>query len=145
MDALSNGVLRSEHKLYASASIHITLIELIFSLMITPLGTLEHLYSDQFPLNAKKLNIPFLLRMHLNHPSNRSVIPELAKKTREAGPDEYRCVGCVRLFWQRTEDRDSGCLSSCATALSRQTCLKTCIVWPQERMALSTGKCPSTW
>jgi len=91
---------RSEHKLYQDKEVHITLLQLILTLMLTPLGTLEPLYSDQFPLNNKKHNVPFLLRMHLNHPLNRDIIPELADATRELGRSEYTLLKllCTRLF-----------------------------------------------
>merc|ERR1712137_2201 len=66
---------RKERKLYASQKGHITALQLIFSLLLTPCGTLEHLYTDQFPLDNKKLNIPFFLRYHLNHPDNSAILP----------------------------------------------------------------------
>jgi hypothetical protein len=91
---------RSEHKLYQDKEVHITLLQLILTLMLTPIGTLEPLYSDQFPLNNKKHNVPFLLRMHLNHPLNRDIIPELAEATCELGRTEFSLLKllCTRLF-----------------------------------------------
>ena len=65
---------------------------LICTLCLSPLGTLEPLYSDQFPLNNKKLNIPFLLRYHLNHPANANIIPLLFEKVVEMGQSEFRLL-----------------------------------------------------
>ncbi|KAL6060942.1 hypothetical protein QOT17_013152 [Balamuthia mandrillaris] len=52
---------RNDRKIYMSAELHTTCLQLIFSLMLTSIGTLESLYVDQYPLNSKKLNIPYLL------------------------------------------------------------------------------------
>jgi len=51
-------------------------------------------------MNCKKLNIPFLLHHHVNHPSNRTVVPRLSEKLREMGPTEFRLMKllCKRLF-----------------------------------------------
>lgn len=46
----------------------------------------------QFPVTDKKLNIPFYLRLHLNHPSNRGVIPPLTARLRELGTPQFRLL-----------------------------------------------------
>lgn len=47
--------------------------------------TLDPLYSDQFPMVAKKLNIPFILHLHINHPQNEAMISELVSATQAMG------------------------------------------------------------
>lgn len=91
---------RNERKIYSSKEVHTSILKLIFSLMLTQIGTLETLYSDQYPLDNKKLNIPFLLRAHLNHPANRNMIPILLNEIKLMGPLEFRLFKllCVRLF-----------------------------------------------
>ena len=60
---------------------------------------MEQLYTDQFPLNNKKLNIPYLLHsrnffpppkqtlanngnfVDINHPANAQIIPEFCEST----------------------------------------------------------------
>ena len=77
---------RNEHKIYSNADIHVLVLRLIFSLMLDPVGTLDSLYCDQFPLDNKKLNIPFLLRFHLSHPANRHILPVLCDSVHQDGP-----------------------------------------------------------
>ena len=91
---------RKERKIYATKDIQITTIQLIFQLLLTPFGTLEKLYTDQFPLNNKKLNIPFLLRYHLSHPENSNIIPQLISESKLMGRDIFRLLKllCTQLF-----------------------------------------------
>ena len=91
---------RNEHKIYSNLRVHVGILQLIFSLMLTQIGTLENLYSDQFPLDNKKLNIPFLLRAHLSHPANRKIIPTLRNELYSMGVMEFRLfkLMCTRLF-----------------------------------------------
>lgn len=140
---------RNERKIYMDKALHITFLQLIFSLLLTPMyslpsppplppslsfffffffvlcstadintlivgnrtiyrGTLQPLYTDQFPVNNKKLNIPFLLHSRapihfsflslflfiftfslatrhtdINHPANGPIIPELVERSLE--------------------------------------------------------------
>src|SRR3990167_1082659 len=83
---------RSKRKLYSNTQIHISILQLIFSLMLTPCGTLDSLYSEQFPTNAKKLNIPFLVRMHISHPANKKIMPLLISETQKMGRDTFRLL-----------------------------------------------------
>ncbi|KAL6064721.1 NEK protein kinase [Balamuthia mandrillaris] len=91
---------REDRKLYHDPDLHITALLLIFSLMLSPNDTLESLYNDQFPLNNKKLNIPFYLSMHINHPANAGIIPELTSKTLELGTSPFRLLKllCKQLY-----------------------------------------------
>jgi protein-tyrosine phosphatase len=91
---------RKDHKIYAHTDVQVTILQLIFSLMLTPWGSLETRYSDQFPLDNKKLNIPFFLRTHINHPANQSMIPLLSEVTQRMGRDAFRLLKllCTRLF-----------------------------------------------
>jgi hypothetical protein len=83
---------RGDSKLYASTDLHLSILTLLLDLMTTPIGTLDALYVSQFPVQDKKLNIPFYLRLHLNHPSNRAVIPPLAARLRELGATQFRLL-----------------------------------------------------
>eukprot|EP01132_Coremiostelium_polycephalum_P007428 gene7428-9130_t len=83
---------RNNRKLYHDKDLHISILKLIFSLLLNSNQTLEHLYSDQFPIVAKKLNVPFILQLHINHHDNEKIIPELAQKTYEMGPNYYRIL-----------------------------------------------------
>lgn len=73
----------NERKIYVDKALHVSFLQLIFSLLITPLyvalfqnavahflcrGTLQPLYTDQFPVNNKKLNIPYLLHARKKFP-----------------------------------------------------------------------------
>eukprot|EP01087_Luapelamoeba_hula_P014048 TRINITY_DN4056_c1_g1_i1.p1 TRINITY_DN4056_c1_g1~~TRINITY_DN4056_c1_g1_i1.p1 ORF type:complete len:3194 (-),score=531.19 TRINITY_DN4056_c1_g1_i1:7-9588(-) len=81
---------RNERKIYLSKQLHATILQLIFSLLLSSLGILEPKYTDQFPSNNKKLNIPYLLHIHINHPANSSLIPDLCEKTRQMRPSAFR-------------------------------------------------------
>lgn len=91
---------RNERKIYMDKALHITFLQLIFSLLLTPMGTLQPLYTDQFPVNNKKLNIPFLLHSHINHPANGPIIPELVERSLEMKEGAYRMLKLLtnRLF-----------------------------------------------
>ena len=83
---------RQNQKIYSSPNIQISILQLIISLMLSPSNTLEPLYSDQFPLDNNKLNIPFLVRQHLNHPANSSILPRLVTETIKMGRNEFRLL-----------------------------------------------------
>ncbi|KAF2073302.1 hypothetical protein CYY_005379 [Polysphondylium violaceum] len=83
---------RNQRKLYKDTDLHIAVLQLIFSLLLNSNQTLEHSYSDQFPIVAKKLNVPFILHMHINHPDNEKIIPELTTRTHEMGPNHFRIL-----------------------------------------------------
>ena len=91
---------RHNRKIYNTQRIHISILKLLFSLMLTPSGTLEPLYSDQFPLDNKKHNIPFLLREHLSHNANQNIIPQLVDESLEMGRCYFRLLKllCTKLF-----------------------------------------------
>eukprot|EP01113_Clastostelium_recurvatum_P047394 TRINITY_DN8444_c0_g1_i1.p1 TRINITY_DN8444_c0_g1~~TRINITY_DN8444_c0_g1_i1.p1 ORF type:complete len:216 (-),score=52.68 TRINITY_DN8444_c0_g1_i1:189-743(-) len=91
---------RESRKIYHSKGLHVAFLELVFSLLLTTNHTLEPLYVDQFPLNNKKMNIPFILHLHVNHPSNEEVISELLAHTHTTSSPYFRLLKllCVRLF-----------------------------------------------
>ncbi len=61
----------------------------------------------QFPVTDKKLNIPFYLRLHLNHPSNRGVIPFLTSRLRDLGTPQFRLLKLlVTQLFQRSFYKD---------------------------------------
>ena len=94
--------LRNDRKLYYNKDIHVQLLLLIFSLMLSPNDTLASLYCDQYPLVNKKLNIPYILHLHINHPKNGYIVPELVDKTND--PINNRTIFilvkllCTRIF-----------------------------------------------
>ena len=53
------------------------MLEMILVLMIDEHEDLELLYCDQFPLEKRLHNIPFLFGLHINHPANAGIVPEL--------------------------------------------------------------------
>lgn len=92
--------LRLERKIYALDRLQIAALSLVLSLMLTQNGTLEPLYSDKYPIEQKKQNIPFLLYHHLNHSANRDVIPKLVEATHKMGKHAFRLLKllCTHLF-----------------------------------------------
>lgn len=68
---------KNNRKIYKDEKLHVALISLLVSLMITNKQTLDHNYCDQFPTNKNMINIPFLLHMHINHKGNEHIIPAL--------------------------------------------------------------------
>mmetsp|Transcript_18645 Transcript_18645/g.25756 ORF Transcript_18645/g.25756 Transcript_18645/m.25756 type:complete len:973 (+) Transcript_18645:2-2920(+) len=91
---------RRSRKVYSSPELQALAITLIVSLMIRSNGTLEEKYTGQFPLTQGKLNIPFILHKHINHPANMDVVEPLVKMVQDAGDAEYRLLKllCARLF-----------------------------------------------
>ena len=66
--------------LYHDTELHIYIIGLIISLIITPTrGTLDELYCCRLPFEFNKMNILFLLHHHINHPKNEVILPGLMK------------------------------------------------------------------
>lgn len=84
---------RDNKKLYAHDKLHRNLVELILTLLLAPNGfTLELLYTDQFPVSNRKINFPFLLWMHLNHPSNLHIIDPLIASTQKMNDSSFRLL-----------------------------------------------------
>ena len=52
--------------------------------------TLDPRYADQYPLVNKKLNIPFILHEHINHPENCDVSTHLRTAALAVGMSGYR-------------------------------------------------------
>ena len=66
---------RLNRKLYHDVDLHVTFIELIVLLMIDINGfAMEPFYTNQFPMRVLKSNVPFVLRLHLNHPENDRIL-----------------------------------------------------------------------
>ncbi|CAI2366213.1 unnamed protein product [Moneuplotes crassus] len=67
--------------IYYDDELHIMLIYLIFSLIITPQkGSLDPLYCSRHPIEDGKPPVLYYLHFHLNHHSNQALIPMLYKK-----------------------------------------------------------------
>jgi len=78
---------RARRTLYLDIDLHVTLIQLILSLLVAPDWlSLEHVYCEPFPHAAKKLNVPYLLHLHINHPENSVLIPLLNERVQSMGP-----------------------------------------------------------
>jgi hypothetical protein len=68
---------RRARKLYCSPQLQSLSVTLIIALMIRKNGTLEEKYVAQYAITEKKLNIPFILHKHINHPANMDVVDPL--------------------------------------------------------------------
>eukprot|EP00211_Chloroparvula_japonica_P005059 CAMPEP_0119120296 /NCGR_PEP_ID=MMETSP1310-20130426/1392_1 /TAXON_ID=464262 /ORGANISM="Genus nov. species nov., Strain RCC2339" /LENGTH=826 /DNA_ID=CAMNT_0007109765 /DNA_START=33 /DNA_END=2513 /DNA_ORIENTATION=- len=91
---------RKQRKFYSSEKLHIAVLRLVLALLIRKNGTLEENYIVQYPLTEKKINIPFILHQHINHPANSDILLNLIKRVRELGPAEFRLLKlmCVKIF-----------------------------------------------
>jgi serine/threonine protein kinase len=91
---------RENHKLYHDTDLHALMLQLIFSMLTTANETLDPLYTAQYPLVQKKLNIPFILHQHINWPENRTILPRLQRGLLEHGTSAYRLFKllCVNAF-----------------------------------------------
>jgi hypothetical protein len=72
-------------KLYSSRFLHAEALLLVFSLLLYK-GLLDPLYCDRFPITEGKMNVLYILHYHLNHPSNRSIIPLLSESVSKIKP-----------------------------------------------------------
>ncbi|CAM6089558.1 unnamed protein product [Calypogeia fissa] len=86
-----------QRRLYRHAGLHVLLLELFVSLMLTPQGTLETSYSDRYPMENCKLNAPFFLSYHLNHVANVYLLPSLSKRMKDFQPAAFRIL---KLTWR---------------------------------------------
>ncbi|KAK3247711.1 hypothetical protein CYMTET_42796 [Cymbomonas tetramitiformis] len=92
---------RRQRRLYQDKDLHLLVLEMVLSLMLAPSdGELEPLYCDQFPIEKRKHNIPFLLYLHVNHPANAGIIPELLARAQAQGSGAVRMLKltCKALF-----------------------------------------------
>jgi hypothetical protein len=71
---------RQRRRIYEDVELHSLILTLILALLATPKkGLLDSRYSEQYPLQSHKRNIPFLLSLHLNHSANAKVLPVLTQ------------------------------------------------------------------
>lgn len=68
---------RKNRKLYYDENLHVAVLGLLISLLITKHDSLDSRYSDQFPLIKNMMNIPYMLHYHINDQSNEAIIPKL--------------------------------------------------------------------
>ena len=68
---------RKNRKLYRNDELHVAILTLLMSLLITSNSTLDSRYCDQFPLNKNLPNVPFMLHFHINDSYNEHIIPLL--------------------------------------------------------------------
>ncbi|EFJ21503.1 hypothetical protein SELMODRAFT_417290 [Selaginella moellendorffii] len=109
---------RSQRRLYRNPSLHLFLLELYITLMLTPQGTLDQRYSDRFQTEKQKLNAPFFLfyrilfyllavlllktvqlDLHpdLNHVANSYLLPCLTERMKAFHHSAFRIL---RLSWR---------------------------------------------
>ncbi|MCO5591889.1 hypothetical protein L7F22_045882 [Adiantum nelumboides] len=88
---------RMKRRIYQDCKLHVLLLELFVSLMITPEGSLETSYTDRFPMDGQKMNAPFYLLYHINHAANSEVRPLLKKRMRNFHPSMFRIL---KLLWR---------------------------------------------
>lgn len=63
---------RNNRLLYHDPELQVLLISLLMCLIITPSrGTLDELYCSSYPYVFNKMNILYLLHLHLNHRDNK--------------------------------------------------------------------------
>ncbi|MCO5610514.1 hypothetical protein L7F22_064753 [Adiantum nelumboides] len=66
---------RMKRRIYQDCKLHVLLLELFVSLMITPEGSLETCDTDRFPMDGQKMNAPFYLlypsNLHSNNDTKR--------------------------------------------------------------------------
>jgi len=73
---------RHNKKMYKDDNLHVSILHFISISLLSVNGfTLEPLYTSQFPMRNLKMNIMFILRLHLNHPANERIIGRLADVT----------------------------------------------------------------
>ena len=78
---------RKLRKIYEDDDLHVLVISLMISLLLTPnRGTLDEYYTSQYPINDGKPNILYLMHFHLNHPGNQHILPLLLQKMTEVHP-----------------------------------------------------------
>eukprot|EP00736_Rhodelphis_marinus_P013655 Rmarinus@m.14128 len=73
-------IQRSHRRLYKNRTLHAEVVLLLLSLLLTPGGALEPLYSDNLPVLVGKKNVLYLLYKHLSHGANTSIIPLLTSE-----------------------------------------------------------------
>eukprot|EP00727_Mastigamoeba_balamuthi_P012987 m51a1_g8310 putative protein kinase (2055) ;mRNA; f:75379-83383 len=91
MDSVYMG-MRESRKIYSDNSLHVKMLTFVIINILTHNGTLDPRLNDQFPIQNKKLNIPFVLWLHLSHKANFSLLPELYHAVREAGDAPFRLL-----------------------------------------------------
>ena len=72
---------RSVRPIYQDDELHVLMLSLMMCLLLKPeRGTLDELYSSQFPIHDDNQNILYLLHWHLSHPKNQKIVPSLLKR-----------------------------------------------------------------
>lgn len=78
---------RSVRPIYQDDELHVLMLSLMMCLLLKPeRGTLDELYSSQFPIHDDNQNILYLLHWHLSHAKNQDIVPSLLKKMGEISP-----------------------------------------------------------
>merc|ERR1712070_766929 len=84
---------REKRVIYLHDELHLLVIQTVLSLLLNPHeNSLERLYYAEFPAESNKLNVPFLLSHHLNHPGNLQLVPALMERAHEMGPAIMRLL-----------------------------------------------------
>jgi len=91
---------QAARQVYSDQGLHLTVLQLVLTLLLRPDGSLDPAYADSSPTDRLAHNVPFILLHHLNHPSNSSVVAPLLEWSRglgEGGPRLMRLL-CRCLF-----------------------------------------------
>lgn len=93
---------RSKRVVYSNVPLHASVIELLLMLLVTKHGTLEALYADVEPALNHRLNVLFLLQLHLNDPANEHMLPSVLDRiyryTDQPALGRLMRLLCRRLF-----------------------------------------------
>ena len=68
---------RRMRKLYSSKSLHSQIVLVVIGLLLKK-GLLDSVYCPQEGVSQDRVNVLSILHYHLNHPSNKSILPLLA-------------------------------------------------------------------
>ncbi|KAG9390343.1 Protein kinase domain [Carpediemonas membranifera] len=92
--------LRGYRRVYSDSRLHVTILDMVLTCLVTKTGTLESSYTTQFPMDNLGINIPHLLHHHLNNDANADILPELLDRAQQGGPGQVRLLKllCRQLF-----------------------------------------------
>jgi len=84
---------REKRLLYSCEELHILVIQMTLSLLLSPHESgVEKLYYAEFPAEAERLNIPWVLKEHLNHKGNTKLVPMLVDRAARMSPGIMRLL-----------------------------------------------------
>eukprot|EP00887_Chlorella_sp_A99_P006671 scaffold3.g6671.t1 len=111
---------RRRRLLYRDADLHLSVLQLVFTLLLDARGQLDPAYCDAYPWERRLPNAPFALSCHLSHEDNRALLPRLLPRLAALGPPAQRlarllCSALFRPEWYAPRWRLSGAAGAYAT------------------------------